>query len=839
MTITSEPKRVSMEERVKKAIPFEWGFGSTPRTKELRDALCWKASVATNELENVALGLPRVTFRRGVRIDMDRARIVTAAFRETAGQPIVLQYARMVEKLCDEMPIFIKDGELIVGDPNGGADRVRWYPETNVDWMPEAVTTGGFSEIVTDEERREIIEDICPYWQERSMVGLIRSSLPEELAPIIMSHGAFITNTWEAGLLVPSYDWEDLFREGLAARIASAEASLKELDQKVAGMDPAEYLEKRYNWQAMVRCGKAIIRYGERLSVLARQQAAMEKDDKRKKELEEMAELLHKVPANPPRTLHESLQFYWTVEVAAHYFARWGHGSGARLDQIWWPYYEADMKAGRIAREDAVELIECLFMKIQEIGCPLEWPLKFAGTSGSNTLYTADICGTTPDGKDASNDLSCIIMEALANLRLTQPPIALRYHPNIAPEVIQTAIDLGRTGLGHPSYFNEDMLEKWGLMRGLSPEDAKKVQACGCAVNNVMGKAQTATGLVNFGVINAVMVLEDVLYRNDQEVRAGHIVLPAGNKAIEMQSAEELMEAYMERVKYYAKIGQVSWNIAQQVLMDHKPDPTNSLLNDETLQRGIDLLRFNKEGDTFPCIVIFGAINAVDSLAAIQNLVFDEKKYAMEELLTALRANWEGHEVMHQDFLNAPKHGNDDDYADSWAVKFLVKLDETISAFKDAWGCPVAMDGSTATGYTMMGLISGASPDGRKACTPLADGTRSPMAGKDEHGPTAVLNSVGKVPYMHTELFNQRFMPEFLEGDNRKLFADYLKVWHKKDIPHIQFNVVSSEELREAKVKPEEHSELIVRVAGYSAHFIDLPDHTQDSIIERTEQAFT
>ena len=166
-------------------------------------------------------------------------------------------------------------------------------------------------------------------------------------------------------------------------------------------------------------------------------------------------------------------------------------------------------------------------------------------------------------------------------------------------------------------------------------------------------------------------------------------------------------------------------------------------------------------------------------------------------------------------------------------------MDDTIKSFKDGWGCSFGIDSSTATGYTMMGLISGASPDGRKASTPLADGTRSPMAGRDQSGPTAVLNSVGKVPYMHTELFNQRFMPEFLEGDNRKLFADYLKVWHKKDIPHIQFNVVSSEVLREAQVKPEEYSELIVRVAGYCAHFIDLPDHTQDSIIERTEQAFT
>jgi formate C-acetyltransferase len=392
MTATSEQKRISMEESVRRAVPFDWGYGSTFRTKKLRDSLFWKASVTDNELEDATVGLPKFRFRDGVRIDMHRARIATAAFRETEGLPVVLQYARMVERLADEMPIFIKDGELIVGDPNGGAENIRWYPETNVDWMPEAVTTGGFSGLVTHEERREIIEDICPYWQARSMTGLIKSSLPEEMAPAILSHGAFITNTWEAGLLAPSWDWDVLYSEGLTARIAQAEAHLKQLDEKVAELDPGEYLERRYNWQAMVRCGKAILRYAERLSALATQQAAVEKDAKRKKELEEMAEILLHVPANPPRTLHESLQFYWTVEVVAHYFARWGGGSGARFDQIWWPYFEADMKAGRIAREDALELVECLFLKIQEIGCPLEWPPKFAGTSGSNTLYT----GTPP-----------------------------------------------------------------------------------------------------------------------------------------------------------------------------------------------------------------------------------------------------------------------------------------------------------------------------------------------------------------------------------------------------------------------------------------------------------
>ncbi len=837
MTTISNLNNTPFEERVKRPLPFDWGYGSTLRTNKLRDALYWKAAVTENEMENAAIGLSKCRFRPGVRIGMDRARIVTQAFRETEGQPIVLQFARMVEKLCDEMPIFIKDGELIVGDPNGGAEKVRWYPEVNVDWVPEEVTTGGFSEIVTDDERREIVEDICPFWQDRCMAGLIKSSLPEEIAPVILSHGAFVMNIWEQGMVVPANDWKVLFQEGLKSRIEFAETKLTELDTHVLEMKPAEYLEKRYNWQAMIRCGKAIIHYSERLSALARQQAAEEKDKDRKNELEEMAAILEWVPANPPRTFQECLQFYWTIEVTAYYFARWGFGSGARLDQIWWPYYEADRKTSRITREEAVELVECLFLKIQEIGAPLEWPLKFAGTSGACTLYTADICGTTPDGQDASNELSCIIMETLGNLHLSQPPVALRYHPNITTEVIQTAINLGRTGLGHPSYFNESLLEKWGEIRGWSPEDAKKVQACACTAHNIMGKAGLSTGVDYVAVMNLPIVLEEVLHSNHQSTNTGHIVLPAGVKVTEMSSADELLEAFLNRIKYYVQIAQISWNIAHQVMMDNKPDPCNSLLMDETLQQGIDLLRIHKEGDTWPALIPYGAINISDSLTAIQKLIFDERKYTIEELLSALEDDWEGHEVMWQEFTNAPKYGSDDDYADRQAIKLLTGLHDTISEFKDAWGYSLTMDGSTATGYTMFGLISGASPDGRKTSATLADGTISPMAGMDRKGPTAVLNSAGKIPYMHPQLLNQRFMHHFMEGDNRDIFANYLRVWYEKEIPHIQFNVVSSEELREAKVKPEEHSDLIVRVAGYSAHFIDLAEHTQDSVIARTEQS--
>ena len=837
MTTASATRPILFEKTGKKAATFERGYGSTPRTGKLRSALYWKAAVTENTMKDAAIGLPTYRFREGVKIDMSRARLVTEAFQETEGQPVPLQWARMVEKLCEEMPIFIKDGELIAGDPNGGANKVRWHPESNVDWMPEAVTTGGFSELVTDQERRQIVEEICPFWQKRSMAAQIKASLPEEMAPQINSYGAMLTNMWEQGLVIQAYDWKVLFRDGLNARIAMAEAKLAELNAKVEELNPAEYLAKRYEWQAMIRCGKAIIRYGQRLSELARQQAAQARDEKRRRELDEMADILERVPANPPRTFHECLQFYWTVEVVAHYFARWGNGSGTRLDQVWWPYYAADIEAGRITREDAVELTECLFLKIQEIGAALDWPPKFAGISGASTLYTANICGTTENGQDATNELSFIVLETLGNLHLSQPPVALQYHANISPEIIAKAIDLGRTGLGHPSYFNKELLVEWGKKRGWSDEDANKVQVCACAANNVLGKAQQGSGLALAAVMNCPIMLNEVLRQSDQAAQCGSVVLAAGKKATEMESADEIMQAYFTRLKYYVRIAAVSWNIAQQVLLERRADPCSSFLNDETLERGIDLLQLHKEGDTWPAVTPFGGINVANSLAAIQHLVFDKKKYTLEQLIQALDANWCGYDVMRQEFINAPKYGNDDDFADDWAVRFLTGMNETVESVTDAWGSSMAMDGSTASGYTMFGLTAGATPDGRQMCASLADGSLSPMTATDCEGPTAVLNSVAKVPFLHTELFNQRFMPVFLEDEKKEIFAAYLKTWYAKGtIPHIQFNVVSSEQLRAAQAEPAEHPDLIVRVAGYSAHFVDLPCYSQDSIIARTEQ---
>ncbi len=834
------PGSISFEDRVTKSVPFDWGYGSTTRVNMLREAMYWKTST-TKEWINVAAGIGKCSFRAGqeVKIDLDRARLVTQAYRETEGQPWTIRKAKMVEKLCAQMPIFIKYGELIVGDANGAPDEIRWYPETSAWWMPEGITTGGFSEMVNDEEKKEIIEEICEYWNGRSVADRVWDALPEYVHPLIAEQLGWSLGlrSYEESRTVPAYDYEPLFREGLQTRIDKAEAKLKELKSSIGEMAPEEYMAKKHQWEAMVICGRAMIRYAARNAELAREQAVAEKNEARKRELEELANILDWVPANPPRTFHECLQFYWMVEVTAHFFAHCGNGSGARLDQIWWPFYAADMEAGRITREKALELVECLFLKIQDLGSPPEWPVVFSATSGFDVGYTFDIGGSDGYGTDLSNDLSCVIMEALANIHVNQPAPTVRYHSNISADVVQRAIDLNRMGMGHPSWHNEDLLEQWALSRGWPPEVAKRAQAACCMANNIPGKTVGASGNGTFGALFATKLLEEVMGLFQVPDAPGR---PDIKDPRQMRSADEILDAYCERLLFNVKIGANVWNMAQQAIMDYNPDPCNSFLLDEALERGIDLTRLHKEQDTWPITIHFGGINLADSLSAIQKLVFDDGKYTLDQLLEALRANWEGHEVMRQDFLNAPKYGNDDEYADAWAVKVLTRTYDTISQVRDAWGCPITLDGSMAAGFQSIGLGCGPTPDGRLGGSPLADGTLSPMIGADKKGPTAALNSIGKIPFMHTQLLNQRFMPQFLEGANKKLFSDYLRVWYEKGtIPHIQFNVVDSQALRQAQEYPDDYTNLQIRVAGYSAFWIDLATETQDAIIARTEQSMS
>lgn len=834
-----KPGTVSFEERTRKQVPYEWGYGSTPRTANLRASLKWKAAVVKN-FENIFMGLAKSEFRNEehIKVDLDRARLVTESYKQTDGQPWVTRVTKAFSNICENLPIFIKPGELVVGDPNSAPDELRWHPEICSYFMPPAVTDGGFSEMVTDAEREEIISNICSFWNGKCVADRIKAALPRDSCPDVFEglSTPIEAKLWEMGIVSINPDYPALLKEGLTKRIQRAEEKLRELESRASEIPPSEYIEKKNNWEAMITSGKAIIRFAQRHSELAKNMAQHEPDYRRKQELEDIASILEQVPANPARTFYEAIQSYWITEVAAKFLAVYGHGGGNRIDQIFWPFYETDIREGRLTREKALELIECLFLKIQELGIALEWPVTFSGKAGGEVFYTLNICGKTDDGEDASNDLSCLILEAMCNLHINQPPIAILYHKNISPAVVERAIDLLHLGTGHPSWFNQDLLQEWAMSRGYSPKEAKQVTIGGCVTPILTGKYQITSGTPGLGGMILPKLLEETLYEGGPAGNEGRPDKPKTKDPREMLSSDELLDAFLQRTQFYAKELTFAWNIAQEILMTTDPEPCISLLLDETLDRGIDVKRIHKELDDYPAIFGLGLITTADSLAAIQKLIFDEKKYAMDQLITAMKADWNGYEAMRQDFLNAPKYGNDDDYADQWAVKLSTRFEETISQMKDAWGCSLLSDGGTAAGYQIAGLTCGATPDGRHAMSTLTDGSRSPAPGADRNGPTAVLNSAAKIPFKHTELFNQRFMPAFLVGENRKLFAAYLQVWYEKGtIPHIQFNVVDSAVLRDAQEYPEKYRDLQVRVAGYSAFWIDLPKGTQDSIIARTE----
>jgi formate C-acetyltransferase len=829
---------VSFAETSVKSVPHSWGFGSTRRTARLRSQLKWKAAVVKDYVD-ASVALAKCEFRNGehIRVDVDRARLITESYKQTEGQPPAIRVAKAFSNICEKIPVSIKDGELIVGDANSAPDELRWYPEICAEFMVGSVTEGSFSDMVTDAERKEIVEDICGYWSGRNVSDRVRTVLPESEFPDVWAGLAspMEAKLWEMGTVSMAYDYSELFREGVKARIRRAELSLGELEKKASQMPLAEYEEKRNNWQAMIISGRAIILFAQRYAKEAARLAKTARGERRR-ELNELAGILNRVPAEPARTFHEAIQFYWIIEVAAKFLAVYALGGGSRIDQILWPYYKEDMDAGRITRERALELIECLFLKIQEVGIALEYPVTFTGKAGGEIFYCLNTCGSKADGTDASNDLSCIVLEAMANLHVNQPPISILYHDKISPDVVERGIDLQRCGTGHPSWFNEDLIRKAAKMRGYSQKDVLRTQIGGCVTNLVTGRYVQAGGTPGMAGILVPRVLEEALYEGGDAGNEGRPDKPKTMDPLKMRSADDLLDAFISRIFFYVREAMLAWNAVQKLLMDTLPDPTNSLLFDEPLERGDDIKKVQKEYDTYPCVFPLGLITVADSLAAVQKLVFDERKYTMEQLIEALRANWEGYEAMRQDFVHAPKYGNDDDYADAWAVKLFHGFTKAISQLKDAWGWEVVIDGGTASGYQTAGITVGATPDGRRTSEYLTDGSRSPAAGVDTNGPTAVLNSVGKIPFTHMDLFNQRFMPAFLEGENKRLFAAYLREWYEKGtIPHIQFNIVDTAVLRDAQIHPEKYHDLQVRVAGYSAFWIDLPKGTQDSIIARTE----
>ena len=779
--------------------------------------------VALNELsEEVRATRPGFAWT----LDLERGRLVTESYRQTENEPMVLRRAKALAHILSNMTLYIRQGEMIVGNYASNSDSVPFYPELAWKWIKRETAAGQVYDCMLSEGGRRELEKICDYWGNFSIHHRLNRYLPGALKEV------FWVFNWEAS--TPNYD--KILRVGLKGilqEVMDKKASLEQ-DYMAETMNGEEYLRKRDVLDGMVITVGAVIAWSKRYAALARDLAEKEKDAARKAELESIARHCEWVPENPARTFREALQCYWLIHLIVNFIDLPQVGSGIRLDQSLHPFYERDVREGKLTRDDAQEWVEFLFVKFQETGF-LHAPIWSGFGGGALGFQTVTIGGVDARGNDVTNELSYVVLDATKSVRAIVPPLALRWHDGIPRKLVDKAIEVMASGMPQPAIFNDKVNIVRLVDLGCSLEDARSYSINNCMVPTIPGKnlnhiSAWASGVPLPLCMTTALGMPHLLYK-----KAGETVIDPRK----IGSVDELMDATVENYTWTIHRLVLVGNLSDALYREYAPRPFLSAILDDCIERAQDVREWNYKPD-YRDVTLFGLNTVADSLAAIKKVVFDDKKASMEEMIDALKKNWDGYEALRKACLDAPKFGNDDDYVDLISRELARRFNEETRRCRTNRDTPVIPDGTAATAWWSFGRICGATPDGRLAGDPFNDGSVSPMAGRDQRGPTAVLKSVSKVDPLITwnQLFNQTVMPDHLKGNNAQLFAQYLKTFGDLGIHHIQFTTVNRDMLEDAQMHPEKHPTLQVRVAGFAAYFIDLDKNLQDSIIARTPQCF-
>ncbi|MDY7032587.1 MAG: pyruvate formate lyase family protein [Thermodesulfobacteriota bacterium] len=803
----------------------------TARTQMLKDNVIIKTH------RNVARGLEKeeegIPFRpeMAVKLCLDRARLLTDSYKKTEGEPMVLRRAKGLARILEGMNLFIQPNELIVGNFAGRPECVTHYPDLQWRWVEKAVHNG-YRDILSDEEREELSQ-IHEYWKTRAVHGKERDLLPEDIKPYWSFNGVLY---WAYQWAMSTPNYEKLFRLGIKGIRKEAEEKLNGISKDFSTMaiSGKDYIEKKGFLEAVIITLDAFTGWALRYSKLAGNMVLSEEDSRRKEELRKINKVSAWVSENPPRTLYEALQLFWFIHVIIDYIEVPLVGCGIRFDQAFYPFYEKDFNEGRITRDGAQELVECLWLKFQETGF-LHPPIWSGAGGGGLGWQTLTIGGVDSDGQDVTNEMSYIVLDAVKSTRTIQPPLALRWHDTIPRELVLKAIEVISTGVAQPAIFNDNVVIPRYLEMGVSREEAQTYSINNCMFPILPGKNIT-TRTNTAGLLFLPKCLELALNQG-KDMKTGQLMSCETPDPSTFSSVEDLMDAVIQHYGFYCHKAFHISDIGDALYEEYLPRPFLSALLDGCIERAEDLRKWNYL--PWKTLGLIGAINVADALAAVKKFVFEEKKLTMPDLIDILRKNWEGKEDVRMMFLNeAPKFGNDEDYVDLLARDLYYKLAQETKKYKTYYGTPGFIDGSVASAPYSFAVRTWATPDGRKAGDPFHDGSITPESGMDRNGPTAALNSISKIDPLKSwnHLYNQSFMPQFLQGENAELFADYLKTWGDLGIHHIQFTVVDKETMLDAQKKPENYADLIVRVCGYSAYFVDLSKGLQDEIIKRTEQ---
>jgi formate C-acetyltransferase len=758
----------------------------------------------------------------------ERALLATDAYRKHAGQSRVMQRAYALENILTRMTLHIEKGELFLGYPSPSPRGPVVCPEFGANWIRDELDLFSAREadpIAVTDENKAALRDCLAFWQDISVDGVLRDLIPEASRKSI-AHGVITVGGVGTAIGNIAIDYPGLLAGGLNGIIAEIEEQIAEFR-----VETIEDIRKLEFWKAARIACSAVISFAGRYADDARRLAEEESDAAWRKELLAMADILDRVPAHPARTFREAIQSLWLVYVVLHIESDPHAILLGRFDQYMIDFYRQDIEAGRITEEAAGDLLTCLWIKCTSM-IKLRDEKSSKAFAGFPLFQNITIGGVTATGVDATNELSYLMLEAVAEARTSQPSVSLRYHDQLPREILIRAAEVIRLGIGYPAIMNDSAIIPKHLIRGATLAEARDY-CTNCVETDVPGctDSRAHSGYVNFPKC-LLLALND-----GKDLATGEQVGPKTGALTSFRHFDDLMVAYQAQVGAAVEAIVAAYDIVDAVHAAVAPEPfLSSLLNDciatgTTRQQGG--ARYNFSG-----IFGVGISSAADGLAALRTLVIEGGRIEREDLLKALQSNFAETEFMRQTLLKkAPKFGNDDDTVDLLAREIAGSFARTVTRFPCKRGGFYIPELHSVATHVLFGEMTGATPDGRFAGESFADGL-SPMGGRDRSGPTAAVRSVTKIDHVEMLqglLYNQKFHPTCLDTPGAlQKFVDYLKVFCALGGHHIQFNVVDAESLRQAQEQPANFRDLIVRVAGYSAYFTELNRRTQNEIIQRT-----
>lgn len=782
-------------------------------------------------------------------VDGERCKIFTESMKTTDGLPIIIRRAKSFYEVLDKMTVWVKPGELIVGNMAKNAKSSPVFPEYSAQWILEELDgkpyrwedrPGDKFYILPEDEK--IVRECAEYWNGKTLYDYVRKNLPKEVND---AWDAGVTDeTWvcAAGLGNEIVDYKMVVEKGLEDVLTR----IQEKKDSIDILDP-DALKQLHFLEAAKLGNEAVLNYSNRLADKCEEEAGKTDDPEYKKELMELAEICRYVPFHPARTFQEAVQSIFMVLLAVHMESN-GHAiSLGRFDQYVYPLYKKDIEEGRITKEKALEIIECFFIKCNELNKLRSWPdTEFF--MGYQMFINLAICGQTVEGKDATNDISRMCIQACRELKLITPSVSVKCFDGTTDEVLMDALEatIEHKG-GMPAFYNDKAFIKILREMGVAEEDLVDWCPDGCIEASIPGKWDFAAK----GPWLSIEKVLEITLNNGKDPATGTVFRKPDKDIVASSSMEDIFEEYKKTLKYFLYLNCLTEHINDEVHVRYDLNAFRSSLVQDCIGRCLDLVEGGAlySADGGPTA---GTISAGDALTGIEYLVFDKKILTMEQLLHACATNFEdesttptGKEIQMIMKNKVPKFGNDDDYADKWVVAIEEyvghSLNHDYKSSKYGKGpvpCCFAYSQTPVTGNISFGSRIGATPDGRSAGEPVNNGV-SPANGSERNGATAACNSVAKIPTIYDQkgnIFNMRLAPSTIANqESRQKILDMMRALFDKDAEQIQFNVVDNEVLKEAQKRPEDFPDLMVRVSGYSALFTSLGVACQNDVINRTE----